>query len=326
MCAGPHRPDLPNLPRVTAAEGPTISVVVPAYNEERYIAEALDAVLSQTLEPLEVIVVDDGSIDGTVAVVEGYGDRVRLIRQKNRGCPGAFDTGFRAAAGDFVALCPADDVWEPHKLEWQRDALARHPEVDVVFGAAERFGLASGDHLRPRGTGVLDSRAFAREMYPENLIADPSAVIRRSLYLELGGYEPLVGEDYEFWMRALSSNATFYFEPRLVVRLREHGGNLSYRALDIWETKHLIHQRYAKLAGDPELVRRTLAHDLLMIGYCRAALGRSGDARRSFRASLSTRLSPLSLAAAAAMSVPGVAKAVSRAAPKFRRAAAGITG
>ena len=269
---------------------------------------------------------DDGSTDGTVDVVNGYDDRVRLVGQENRGCPGAFDTGFREAKGDYVALCPADDVWEPRKLEWQCDALARHPEIDVVFGSAERFGLASGDHVRPRNTGLLDTRAFAREMYPENLIADPSAVVRRSLYLDLGGYEPLVGEDYEFWMRALSRGATFYFEPRLVVRLREHGGNLSYRALEIWETKHLIHQRYSELAGDPELVRRTIAHDLLMIGYCRAALGRSGDARRSFRASLETRLSPLSLAAAMAMTVPGVAKAVSSVAPRIRRASAGITG
>ena len=316
----------PILPRMTAAEGPTISVVVPAYNEERYIAEALDAILAQTAWPLEVIVVDDGSTDGTAEVVGRYGDRVRLIAQENRGCPEAFDTGFREAAGDFVALCPADDVWEPRKLEWQREALARHPEVDVSFGAAERFGLASGDHLRPRSTGVLDARAFAREMFPENLIPDPSAVVRRSLYLELGGYEPLVGEDYEFWMRALSAGATFYFEPRLLVRLREHGGNLSYRGLEIWETKHLIHDRYADLAGDPELVRRTLAHDLLMIGYCRAALGRSGDARRSFRASLETRLSPLSLAAAMAMTVPGVARAVSSVAPRLRRVSTGIGG
>jgi glycosyltransferase involved in cell wall biosynthesis len=311
---------------MTAADGPTISVVVPAYNEERYIAEALDAVLAQTLPPLEVLVVDDGSTDGTAGVVGGFGDRVRLVGQENRGCPGAFDTGFREAAGDFVALCPADDVWQPRKLEWQREVLAQNPEVDVAFGAAERFGLASGDHLRPRDTGVLDTRAFAREMYPENLIADPSAVVRRSLYLDLGGYEPLVGEDYEFWMRALAAGTTFYFDPRLVVRLREHGGNLSYRALDIWETKHLIHERYSELAGDPDLVRKTLAHDLLMIGYCRAALGRSGDARRSFRASLETRLSPGSLAAAMAMSVPGVARAVSRAAPRIRRASAGISG
>jgi glycosyltransferase involved in cell wall biosynthesis len=271
-------------------------------------------------------VVDDGSTDGTASVVRGFGDRVRLIEQENRGCPGAFDTGFRETKGDFVALCPADDVYEPRKLEWQQQVLADHPEVDVVFGAAERFGLASGDHARPERSGVLDRDWFAAAMYRGNLIADPSAVVRRSLYLDLGGYEPLVGEDYEFWMRALAAGASFYFDPRLVVRLREHGGNLSYRALDIWETNRLIHERYAELAADPDLVRRTLARDLLMIGYCRAALGRRADARRSFRASLDTRLSPVSLAAAMAMSVPGVARGVSKVAPGVRRVATGISG
>jgi glycosyltransferase involved in cell wall biosynthesis len=305
--------------------GPTISVVVPAYNEERYIAEALDAVLAQTRSPLEVIVVDDGSTDATHEVVAGYGGRVRLIEQENCGCPGAFDTGFREARGEFVALCPADDVWEPRKLQWQQDALGAHPEVDVIFGGAQRFGLASGPHPRPARTGTLDVLWFAREMYRRNLIADPSAVVRRSLYLDLGGYEPLVGEDYEFWMRALAAGATFRFDPRLVVRLREHGGNLSYQGVDISETNHLIHTRYAALAGDPELVRRTLAHDLLMIGYHRAVMGRSQDARRSFRASLATRLSPLALAAAVAMSVPGVARAISVAAPRVRRATSGAT-
>jgi len=303
-------------------EGPTISVVVPAYNEERHIAEALDSVLAQTRPPREVIVVDDGSTDGTVAVVDRYRERIRVIRQENRGCPGAFDTGFQEAQGEFVALCPGDDIWEPEKLEWQQDALRRQPEVDVVFGAGRRFGLGKGDHVRPARSEVLDGAWFAREMYRRNLIPDPSAVVRRSLYLDLGGYEPLVGEDYEFWMRALASGAVFYFDPRLVVRLREHGGNLSYRALDVWETNHLIHERYADLAGDPELVRRTLAHDLLMIGYCRAALGRGSEARRSFRSSLQKRFSALTLLAALLMSIPGVARAVRGVAPLVRRATA----
>src|SRR4051794_16564501 len=76
---------------------PSITVVVPAYNEEHYIGEALDAVFAQTSPPLEVIVIDDGSTDRTLEVVEGYRDQVRLITQENRGCPGAFDTGFREA-------------------------------------------------------------------------------------------------------------------------------------------------------------------------------------------------------------------------------------
>jgi glycosyltransferase involved in cell wall biosynthesis len=325
---GAHRylcsPPMEGPERVRPAEGagPTISVVVPAYNEERHIAEALDSVLAQTRSPLEVIVVDDGSTDGTLAVVDRYRERVRVIQQENRGCPGAFDTGFREAQGEFVALCPADDIWDPEKLEWQQDALRERPEVDVVFGAARRFGLGKGDHVRPARSKVLDGPSFAREMYRRNLIPDPSAVVRRSLYLDLGGYEPLIGEDYEFWMRALAAGAVFYFDPRLVVHLREHGGNLSYRALDIWETNHLIHKRYADLAGDSELVRRTLAHDLLMIGYCRAALGRGSEARRSFRSSLEKRFSVLTLLTALLMSIPGVARGISGVAPLVRRATA----
>jgi glycosyltransferase involved in cell wall biosynthesis len=325
----PGRQRLPILSRMDASTGghptreaaPTITVVVPAYNEERYIAEALDSILGQTRPPHEIIVVDDGSTDRTIEAVEPYRDRVRVHEQENRGCPAAFDTGFRQAKGEFVALCPADDVWEPGKLARQQDLLAAHPEVDVVFGAGRTFGLTERDHARPVEEGVLETASFAPQMYRRNLIADPSAVIRRALYLDLGGYEPLVGEDYEFWMRALRAGAVFYFDPQRVVRLREHGGNLSYRALSIWDTNHLIHDRYSDLAGDPELVRRTLAHDLLMIGYCRAATGHLSEARRWFRASLQRRFSPVSLAAAIAMSVPGVARAVSGAAPRVRRAA-----
>ena len=311
---------------MTAAEGPTISVVMPAYNEELYIAEALDSILAQTRAPLEVIVVDDGSTDRTVETVRGYGSQVRLIEQENRGCHGAFDTGFREAAGDFVALCPADDVYEPQKLEWQGATLAANPEVDVAFGAATRFGLASGHHHRPARVKVLDNEWFARAMYKIDLIPDPSAVVRRALYFDLGGYKPIIGEDYEFWMRALAAGATFYFDPRPLVRLREHGGNLSNRALDMWETNHLVHVNHAELAGDPELARRTIARDRMMIGYCQAALGRKDEARRSFRASLQTHLSPLSFAAALTMSVPGVARGVSKLAPRIRRVSAGITG
>jgi glycosyltransferase involved in cell wall biosynthesis len=307
---------------MTAAEGPTISVVMPAYNEELYIGEALDSILAQTRAPLEVIVVDDGSTDSTVEIVGNYGNRIRLIQQENRGCHGAFDTGFREATGDFVALCPADDVYEPQKLEWQAETLAANPAIDVAFGAATRFGLAGGDHLRPARPNLLDNHWFAPEMYRRDLIPDPSAVVRRGLYFELGGYKPIVGEDYEFWMRALSAGATFYFDPRPLVRLRTHGGNLSHRALEIWETNHMVHVNYAGLAGDPELVRRTIGRDLLMIGYCRAALGNKEEARRSFRASLETRFSPLSLAAALTMSVPGVARSVSKLAPKIRASAA----
>src|SRR4051812_2174342 len=113
---------------------PTICVVVPAHNERRWIAETLESVVAQTRPADEIVVVDDGSTDDTGEQVERFGDAVRLVRQANAGCAAAFNTGFAGTSADFVALCPADDVWEPHKLEWQHEVLVQNLEVDVVFG------------------------------------------------------------------------------------------------------------------------------------------------------------------------------------------------
>ena len=299
--------------------GPTISVVVPAYNEELHIAETLDSVLAQTSPPHEIIVVDDGSTDGTLAALEPYMDRIELIRQQNSGCPAAFNRGFSNAVGEYVALCPADDIWAPQKLEWQAAAIERHPEADIFFGAARNFGLWDEERPLPRGEGILDTEAFAAEMYRENLIPDPTAVIRREKYFELGGYEPLVGEDYEFWMRALAAGAIFHFDRRELAALRMHGGNLSHRALEIWETNLLIHRRYEQLAASPDAVRSVAARDLLMIGYLRAAAGDGKAARRAFRDSLGQRFTVRSLATSAAMSIPGVAGVASKLSPATRR-------
>ena len=251
---------------------PTITVAVPAYNAERWIGEALAAVLAQTDPPDEVVVVDDGSTDGTVGEVERFGASVRLVRQANGGCPAAFNRAFAEARGDYVALCPADDVWEPRKLEWQREALAAHPEIDVAFGAARTFGLSEADFRRPPADGLLDRAALTRAMYERNVVADPGAVVRRALHERLGGFRDLIGEDYEFWMRALRAGAVFWYDPRLLVRLRAHGGNLSAQALAIWRTNLRVHREFAPDVRDPALVARALARDVWSVARCRVGL------------------------------------------------------
>src|SRR2546423_1499605 len=107
---------------------PSISVVVPAYNAELYIAQTLEGILSQTLPPDEVIVVDDGSTDATLDELARFRGEVKIVNQTNRGTAGAHNTGFRMAGGDYVARCDADDIWAPTKLERQSEALVTHPE------------------------------------------------------------------------------------------------------------------------------------------------------------------------------------------------------
>src|SRR4051794_134814 len=164
------------------SEGPTISVVVPAFNAERWIAETLECVLAQTSPADEIVVVDDGSTDGTAGVLADFADRVRVIPQANGGCGAAFNTAIGAAASEYVALCPADDLWVPEKLAWQRATLRAHPEVDVSFGAAVNFGAVDAPFPQPSRLGVQERGWLLAEMFERNVIPDPSVVVRRSLH------------------------------------------------------------------------------------------------------------------------------------------------
>src|SRR5690242_13806787 len=95
---------------------PLISVVIPTFNRARCVANAVDSVLVQTFKDCEVIVVDDGSTDATAEVLKGYGNRVRVIQQSNRGVSAARNAGIRSARGEWIAFLDSDDIWNPDKL------------------------------------------------------------------------------------------------------------------------------------------------------------------------------------------------------------------
>jgi glycosyltransferase involved in cell wall biosynthesis len=308
---------------VTEREVPTISVAMPAYQAERWIGATLESVLNQTSPPDEVVVVDDGSTDRTVDIARRFGERVRVVQQPNAGVSAAYNRAFRESAGSYVAMCPADDLWEPHKLELQLKVLSANPAVDVAFGGARYFGLEERDFEGPVHSGILDSKSFFRDMYGADLIPAPTAVVRRQLFERLGGFrEDLAGEDYEFWMRALKHGALFFHDPRLLVRLRQHGCNLSAQAVSMWEMNLQIHELYGGDLGDERLVRHTLAHDLRTIGRSRLGLGQVDEARDAYRASLANTLHPAALGWKLLLSTPGAAGPLRRLAARRRARAA----
>ncbi|MBP1464212.1 glycosyltransferase family 2 protein [Candidatus Chloroploca sp. M-50] len=116
-----------------------LSVIIPVYNGERFLAEAIQSVLDQTLPPDEIIVVDDGSTDGSAALVAARFAEVRLLRQTNRGVGAALNLGLSHAHGDLFAFLDADDRWLPDKLERQVAALSADPALDMVFGHVRQF-------------------------------------------------------------------------------------------------------------------------------------------------------------------------------------------
>ena len=291
---------------------PAISVVVPAFNAEPWIGETLDSVIGQTEPPDEIVVVDDGSTDDTRGVVRHYGDRVRLIEQDNAGCGAAFNTAIMAATSPYVALSPADDLWEPDKLAWQRAALREHPAIDVSFGGAAYFGALDMPFPRPRNEGLQDNHELLREMFVQHVIPDPTVVLRRSLHERLGGFVHGVGEDYEFWMRAARTGAVFHFDPRLMVRLRQHDSNLSSNAAAIHAMTLSVRRAAAADIGDDDLVTRTIARNERQLARARLGLGEVEAARAGYREALHTRFDAGALLAVSLLSLPGAEPVVRR--------------
>jgi glycosyltransferase involved in cell wall biosynthesis len=139
---------------------PVVSVVIPAFNAARYLGEALDSVFGQTLTDLELVVVDDGSTDETPQVVQGYGSRVRYVRQPNAGVASARNRGVAESSGRYVAFLDADDVWLPGKLERQLEALAARPSARVCHSDFDLMGAGTAPaglrwRLKPTARSIL---------------------------------------------------------------------------------------------------------------------------------------------------------------------------
>jgi len=116
-----------------------ISVIIPVYNCEKYITEAINSVLKQEYHPLEIIVVDDGSTDKTQDKIKEFGYQITYIYQENGGTAKARNNGIKNAKGDYFAFLDADDIWVENKLKMQMEIFAKNPEIDLVFGQVQQF-------------------------------------------------------------------------------------------------------------------------------------------------------------------------------------------
>jgi glycosyltransferase involved in cell wall biosynthesis len=284
---------------------PTISAVMPVYNTERYVAEALTAILSQTHPPDEVIVVDDGSTDGTLAELERFRGEIRVVRQGNLGVAGAMNRCFEEARCDYMAKCDADDIWELDKLKRQFETVVDRPEVDIAFGGARFFGGSDGPRAPYSGAGILDLQKFAKHLYRANFVCSGTTMVRRSLHQRLGPFvEGLDCEDYEYWLRAVSTGAVFFYDPHVLINYRTHENQVSGNLLRMHRAEYIAHDWHADLAGDARLVRRVKARDLSNIARQLSDEDRPQEAKATFVAALRRRFSPRLLAWALILSMP----------------------
>jgi glycosyltransferase involved in cell wall biosynthesis len=203
---------------------PRISCVIPVYNAERYVERSLRSVLEQSLPPHEVIVIDDGSSDATPDILAGYGDRLRVLRQKNAGPAAARNRGIEIAAGELICFQDADDEWLPEKLSKQLALLASHPETDMCI-----------THLRNIWAEHLDS---ARQALGDHIYAnDPpgyvfqTSLVRRRVFDMAGMLNEQLrrAEDIEWFARAKDAGVVLEVMPEVLVYRYLHGENVSDR-------------------------------------------------------------------------------------------------
>jgi len=185
--------------RALGQRAPLVSVVLPTYNRAGYVAESLESCLRQTYPNLELIVVDDGSVDATEQIVRSYPDaRIRYLRKhRNEGLPEALNTGFALASGDYLTWTSDDNRYAPEAIETMLGFLEAHPEVDFVY--AGMYRIDEQGHCAGRWLPGPPA-----ELYKENRVG-ACFLYRRRVYEVIGRFDPryTLAEDYEYWLRVM---------------------------------------------------------------------------------------------------------------------------
>ena len=229
-----------------------ISVIIPVYNRAAYVAEAIESVLGQTTRAAELIVIDDGSSDGSAAVIRRFGSALHYRYRPNGGIAAARNAGVALATGTYLAFLDSDDLWMPTKLARQMAVLAAHPETDAVAGHLEQF-------VSPE----LDEAVRSRIRLPEGKqpgYNTPMMLIRREAFDQVGPFDETVrvGVDLEWYARFVEMERSLIMLPDVVYRRRVHRSNLNSAHANPESARlHTLKKILDRRRGRTEPVRRS---------------------------------------------------------------------
>jgi glycosyltransferase involved in cell wall biosynthesis len=219
-----------------------ISVIIPVYNREEFIARAIDSVLAQSLKPSEIIVVDDGSSDKTAQILAGYHDKIRYIRQNNRGVSAARNVGIKKAKGQWICLLDSDDFWHPDKLKIQQAYHDNNPTI-MISHTNERW-IRDGKEVRQKAYHDKPSGWCFRENLSFCKIAPSTIMIAKRVFEKVGYFDEdlEVCEDFDLWLRILRHYALGLVEEVLTTKVAGHANQLSfkYHSMDTFRIQALL--------------------------------------------------------------------------------------
>ena len=269
---------------------PIVSIIIPAYNAEQFIAATLESALAQTLKDTEVIVIDDGSKDGTARVVQTF-PTVRYVRQTNGGVSTARNHGAALAQGQFLAFLDSDDIWHPDKLRQQVQALEQHPD-SVFYRTAFTHQHDDEERIRSGAERQDAPHRVTPDLLPSFLhpyFATSTVMVRKSAFDEAGGFDASlrIAEDVDFYLRVLAKHPKMIFMTEALVHKRTVEGSLGddsasgyVQLLKVYDRFLAQHPQLRQVLGDDNIAR---AYHKLHLDLARSHLvnGEDKEARRA---------------------------------------------
>jgi glycosyltransferase involved in cell wall biosynthesis len=228
-----------------------VSVIIPTYNRLPMLKEAVDSVLAQNFEDFELIVVDDGSTDGTAEEIKKYGGRVKLFRvPQNRGVSVARNRGVLQARGKYVAFLDSDDLWVKGKLKTQVAFMEDNPQYPLCY--TDEIWIRRGKRVNPKLRHAKYSGWIFEKCLPLCIISPSSAVIKRTLFSKVGLFDEAlpVCEDYDLWLRITARYPVFFINKKLIIKRGGHPDQLSNRS---WGNDRFRVIALEKLLSEPHI-------------------------------------------------------------------------
>jgi glycosyltransferase involved in cell wall biosynthesis len=278
---------------VERAAGPLVSVVVPTYNRAHLVCEAIGSALAQTYRNVEVLVVDDGSTDGTRQALErrfGADPRMRVVAQEHGGPGPARNLGIRSTRGSLIAFLDSDDLWLPEKLARQVAQLRARPRAALSFCDARLEDAGSDGETRFRTKGFRGDTSLAEMVAINFAMCTSTTLVRRSVLDDLGAYDESLpcAQDWDLWIRVLARYPVVALDEVLAVIRRRPDSISRTRELEKWQSWLRIWLRHRgtmlEAGCPPATVRRKIAHAHKKVAQTLHAGGRWREARRHYLA------------------------------------------
>jgi glycosyltransferase involved in cell wall biosynthesis len=207
-------------------KGPLVSVVIPTFNRAWILNEAIDSVMAQTCQNYELIVVDDGSTDGTDALLE-KNKGIVVIHQENKGVSAARNRGVAASKGDLIAFLDSDDLWLPEKLSAQVAFFLENKDAEIC--QTQELWIRNGKRINPKNRHLKESGNFFKRSLELCLVSPSAVMIKKRLFEKVGLFDETLPacEDYDMWLRVGATHPIFLIDQPLIVKRGGHTDQLS---------------------------------------------------------------------------------------------------